>query len=63
MTGTADTEAVEFSKIYNLDVVVIPTNKPVARIDENDEVYLNEPDKWEAICNEIAEAHKKASPF
>ncbi len=62
MTGTADTEAVEFSKIYNLDVVVIPTNKPVARIDENDEVYLNEHDKWEAICNEIAEAHKKGQP-
>lgn len=62
MTGTADTEAVEFSKIYNLDVVVIPTNKPVIRIDENDEVYLNEHDKWEAICNEIAEAHKKGQP-
>ena len=62
MTGTADTEAVEFSKIYNLDVTVIPTNKPVARIDENDEVYLNEADKWEAICAEIAEAHKKGQP-
>ena len=62
MTGTADTEAVEFSKIYDLDVTVIPTNKPVARIDENDEVYLNEHDKWEAICNEIAEAHKKGQP-
>ncbi|WP_428768368.1 preprotein translocase subunit SecA [Treponema sp. HNW] len=62
MTGTADTEAVEFSKIYNLDVTVIPTNKPVARIDENDEVYLNEHDKWEAICAEITEAHKKGQP-
>ncbi|MBQ1983150.1 MAG: preprotein translocase subunit SecA, partial [Spirochaetaceae bacterium] len=50
MTGTAETEAVEFNKIYGLDVVVIPTNKPVARIDENDEVYMNEHDKWEAIC-------------
>ena len=62
MTGTAATEAVEFNKIYNLDVVAIPTNKPVARIDENDEVYLNESDKWEAICNEIKVAHDKGQP-
>ena len=62
MTGTAATEAVEFNKIYKLDVVAIPTNKPIARIDENDEVYLNEQDKWEAICNEIGEAHKKGQP-
>ncbi|MCI6322421.1 preprotein translocase subunit SecA, partial [Treponema porcinum] len=62
MTGTAATEAVEFNKIYNLDVVAIPTNRPVARIDENDEVYLNEEDKWEAICKEIKEAHSKGQP-
>ncbi len=62
MTGTAATEAVEFSKIYKLDCVVIPTNKPVARIDENDEVYLNESDKWNAIAKEIEEAHKKGQP-
>ena len=62
MTGTAETEAVEFSKIYNLDVVVVPTHKPVARIDDNDEVYLNEQDKWEAICKEIQEAHAKGQP-
>ncbi|MCQ2981367.1 MAG: preprotein translocase subunit SecA [Treponemataceae bacterium] len=62
MTGTAETEAVEFNKIYNLDVVVVPTHKPVARIDENDEVYLTEDDKWEAICREIVEAHKKGQP-
>ena len=62
MTGTAATEAVEFNKIYKLDVVAIPTNKPIARIDENDEVYLNEQDKWEAICKEIGEAHKKGQP-
>lgn len=62
MTGTAATEAVEFNKIYNLDVVAIPTNRPVARIDENDEVYLNEEDKWEAICKEIKEAHAKGQP-
>ena len=62
MTGTADTEASEFSKIYNLDVVVIPTNRPVVRVDENDLVFLNESEKFEAICDEIAEAHKKGQP-
>ena len=62
MTGTAATEAVEFNKIYKLDVVSIPTNKPVARKDENDEVYLNESDKWTAICEEIAAAHAKGQP-
>jgi preprotein translocase subunit SecA len=63
MTGTADTEAVEFSKIYKLDVVVIPTNLPVARLDEDDVVYLNETDKYQALCNEIAEANKKGQPM
>jgi preprotein translocase subunit SecA len=63
MTGTADTEAVEFAKIYNLDVVVIPTNVPVARADENDLVYLTENDKFKAICDEIAEAHAKGQPM
>ena len=62
MTGTAATEAVEFNKIYSLDVVAIPTNLPVARIDENDEVYLNEKEKWEAIANEIKGAHEKGQP-
>ncbi|PIE98299.1 MAG: preprotein translocase subunit SecA [Treponema sp.] len=63
MTGTADTEAVEFSKIYKLDVVVIPTNRPVARIDENDEVYLTETDKINALCDEISEAHHRGQPI
>ena len=62
MTGTAATEAVEFNKIYKLDVVAIPTNKPIARKDENDEVYLNEQEKWEAISKEIQEAHAKGQP-
>ncbi len=62
MTGTAATEAVEFSKIYDLDVVAIPTNKPVARKDEDDEVYLNESDKWNAIVKEVDECHKKGQP-
>jgi preprotein translocase subunit SecA len=63
MTGTADTEAVEFSKIYHLDVVVIPTNLPVVRDDEDDVVYLNEEDKFNALCDEIATAHKKGQPM
>ena len=63
MTGTADTEAVEFSKIYKLDVVVIPTNMPVARKDEHDLVYLNESDKYKALCDEIAEANKIGQPM
>ncbi|MDR1955398.1 MAG: preprotein translocase subunit SecA [Treponema sp.] len=63
MTGTADTEAVEFSKIYQLDVVVIPTNLPVAREDEHDVVYLNEKEKLDALCDEIAQAHKKGQPI
>lgn len=62
MTGTADTEAVEFNKIYKLDVVVIPTNLPVARKDEQDVIFLNEEDKLEFLCGEIAEAYKKGQP-
>ena len=63
MTGTAETEATEFEKIYSLDVVVVPTNKPVVRLDEDDLVFLNEPEKFEAICDEIAEAHAKGQPM
>jgi preprotein translocase subunit SecA len=63
MTGTADTEAVEFAKIYNLDVVVIPTNLPVVRTDENDVVYLNEHEKYQALCDEIEAAYRKGQPM
>ncbi|MDR0389150.1 MAG: preprotein translocase subunit SecA [Spirochaetaceae bacterium] len=63
MTGTADTEAEEFAKIYDLDVVVIPTNLPVIRDDGDDVVYLNEADKYNALCDEIAAAHKKGQPL
>jgi preprotein translocase subunit SecA len=63
MTGTADTEAVEFAKIYNLDVVVIPTNLPVARSDEDDVVYLNEKEKFDALGDEISAAYKKGQPM
>ncbi|WP_020614458.1 preprotein translocase subunit SecA [Sediminispirochaeta bajacaliforniensis] len=62
MTGTADTEAREFAKIYNLEVVVIPTNRPLARIDENDVIFLNEKFKYQAICDEIAQLQKKGQP-
>lgn len=62
MTGTAETEAKEFGKIYGLDVVVIPTNRPVQRADEDDLIFLTEHDKFEAICDEIAEANKKGQP-
>jgi preprotein translocase subunit SecA len=53
MTGTADTEAYEFQQIYNLEVVVIPTNKPMIRKDESDLVYLNQTDKFDAIIEDI----------
>ena len=62
-TGTADTEAVEFGKIYNLNVVVIPTNLPVARDDQDDVVYLNEKEKYSALCDEIAAAHAIGQPI
>jgi preprotein translocase subunit SecA len=63
MTGTADTEAKEFAKIYNLDVVVIPTNRPVIRADEDDLIFLNEDDKFEAICDEITGVNRKGQPI
>ena len=53
MTGTADTEAEEFAKIYKLDVIVIPTNRPLRRIEEPDIVYRTEKEKCDAIVNEI----------
>ncbi len=62
MTGTADTEAREFAKIYGLEVVVIPTNLPVARDDEDDIIYLDEDFKFKAICDEIERVHKKGQP-
>ncbi|MBN2353977.1 MAG: preprotein translocase subunit SecA [Spirochaetales bacterium] len=62
MTGTADTEAREFAKIYNLDVVVVPTNRPVNRTDEDDLIFLNASDKYNAICDQIAELHQKGQP-
>jgi preprotein translocase subunit SecA len=63
MTGTAATEEVEFSKIYELEVVVIPTNMPIIRIDEHDEVYISEEDKWNAIAKEIETVHQTGQPI
>lgn len=62
MTGTADTEAVEFKKIYNLDVNVIPTNKPIQRKDIEDIVFKTENAKYKAIVADIRERHKKGQP-
>jgi len=62
MTGTADTEAEEFSKIYNLEVAVIPTNKPMVRIDNPDMIYKTEKGKFNAVIKEIEELHKKGQP-
>jgi len=62
MTGTAVTEAEEFSKIYNLDVIVVPTNKPVIRIDQPDFIYKNETAKFKAVIEEIKKRQAKGQP-
>ena len=62
MTGTAMTEEEEFNGTYSLDVVEIPTNKPLARIDHHDVVYKNEAGKYRAIINQIKECHEKGQP-
>ena len=62
MTGTAQTEATEFAEIYRLDVVSIPTNVAVKRIDKNDLIYKSEKEKFEAVCNRIKILHEKGQP-
>jgi preprotein translocase subunit SecA len=62
MTGTAETEAEEFKKIYKLDVVAIPTNNKVTRIDQPDMVYKTEPGKFKAVADEIEKRHKAGQP-
>ena len=62
MTGTADTEAAEFKNIYNLDVVVIPTNMPMIRIDNSDVIYKTTKEKFEAIIEEIKELYREKRP-
>ena len=63
MTGTAMTEEDEFKEIYKLDVISIPTNKPVIRIDHNDQIYSSEKGKYSAIIEQIIECHKKGQPI
>ncbi len=62
MTGTADTEAVEFDKIYSLEVVVIPPNRPMVRVDNQDVVYRTEEEKWHGVVEEIADCQKRRQP-
>ncbi|OPL15641.1 MAG: preprotein translocase subunit SecA [delta proteobacterium MLS_D] len=62
MTGTADTEATEFKKIYNLEVVVVPTNMPMIRVDHADVIYKTEKEKFDAIVEEIHELHNIGRP-
>jgi len=62
MTGTADTEAAEFKKIYDLDVAVIPTNQPMIRIDNPDVIYKTKKEKYEAAMDEIVDLHRKGQP-
>src|SRR6185436_14762144 len=62
MTGTADTEAEEFKKIYNLDVMLIPTNKPTKRIDNDDVIYKDKPCKYGAIVKEIQKSYERGQP-
>jgi len=63
MTGTAETEAAEFYEIYKLDVVVIPTNKPVRRVDCNDVIYRTRREKYNAVIDEIAELYQQKRPI
>ncbi|NTV51949.1 MAG: preprotein translocase subunit SecA [Candidatus Firestonebacteria bacterium] len=62
MTGTADTEAEEFAHIYKLDVVVVPTNRPMVRKDHGDQIYRTEREKFQAVADEIKECHAKGRP-
>ena len=62
MTGTAETEAEEFAKVYDMDTIVIPTNKPIVRDDRDDLVYKNERGKFKAVIEEIAECNAKGQP-
>ena len=62
MTGTAETEAAEFASIYDLDTLVIPTNKPIARSDQEDVVYKTQMEKFRAVITDIKECHKQGQP-
>ena len=62
MTGTADTEAYEFQEIYGLETVIIPTNRPMVRVDQNDQVYKTDQEKYNAILNDIKDCHERGQP-
>jgi preprotein translocase subunit SecA len=62
MTGTADTEAYEFQQIYGLETVIIPTNKPMIRIDNSDRVYRTADEKWKAVIDDIRDCHQRGQP-
>ncbi|MGE4451741.1 preprotein translocase subunit SecA [Castellaniella sp.] len=62
MTGTADTEAYEFQEIYGLETVIIPTNRPMARQDQNDQVFKTDAEKYRAILTDIVDCHKRGQP-
>src|SRR5687767_13770782 len=62
MTGTAETEAEEFNEVYSLDVVMIPTNQPMIRVDSSDMIYRTLPEKWDAVVGEIKELNEKGQP-
>lgn len=62
MTGTADTEAYEFQEIYSLETVIIPTNKPMVRKDQNDQVFKTTQEKYQAILNDIRDCHERGQP-
>ncbi len=63
MTGTATTEANEFKQIYKIDVLSIPTHRKCVRHDYNDEIYMTEREKYNAILKEVREVHEKGSPY
>ena len=63
MTGTADTEAVEFDKIYELQVAVVPTNQPMVRVDHPDVIYRTEPEKWKSVVGDIQAAQEQGQPI
>ncbi|WP_442596199.1 preprotein translocase subunit SecA [Parapusillimonas sp. JC17] len=62
MTGTADTEAYEFQEIYGLETVIIPTNRPMARTDQNDQVFKTDAEKYNAILADIKDCHERGQP-
>ena len=63
MTGTALTEAEEFQQIYGLNVIEIPTNKPMIRDDKNDQIYKTQKEKYDSVVNLVKEKHKTSQPI